>query len=187
MNTRTRLAPVLLAATIVGGLATTATAPAQAQPAAASSYYLKFNKSTNTNSTLSLMKSVSGPDKVIKKYRAGSGVSRDECASLRGWLPTKTYKINKWYKTLDRDKIKGYAFHLNNATCKNGRTVRTDLFIHSEMTKNGGEDRRDERWRWDGNSDYKSAGCIKLKPSDIKDLYKRGKALGFPKKLVVTN
>ncbi|MEU6391012.1 L,D-transpeptidase family protein [Streptomyces sp. NPDC046939] len=189
MNTRARLAPVLLAATIVGGLATTATAPAQAQPtasAAASSYYLKFDKRTNTNSTLALMKSVSGPDKVIKKYRAGSGVSTNECASLRGWLPTKTYKIKKWYKKYDGTAIKGYAFHLNDTTCKNGYTRRTQLFIHSEMTKNGGQGSSEPR-RWDGNSDYKSAGCIKLKPADIKDLYKRGKNLGFPKKLIVTN
>ncbi|MFI0235207.1 L,D-transpeptidase family protein [Streptomyces sp. NPDC016845] len=186
MGTRARLAPVLLAVTIVGGLATTTTAPAQAQPAAASSYYLKFNKSTNTNSTLSLMKSVSGPDKVIKKYRAGSGVSTNECTPSRGWLPTKTYKINNWFKTYNGSLIKGYAFRLNDTTCKNGHTRRTELFIHSEMKQNGRAG-TSEATRWDGNSDYKSAGCIKLKPADIKDLYKRGKALGFPKKLVVTN
>ncbi|WP_260334168.1 L,D-transpeptidase [Streptomyces beigongshangae] len=185
MGTRTHFVPVLLAATLVGGLGAVTTAPAQARPTAAA-HYLKFDKSSNTNSSLALMKSVAGPDKVIKKYRAGSGVTKNECTRLKGWLPTKSYTIKKWHTKYNGGLIKGYAFHLNDTKCKDGRTPRTELFIHSEMTRNGGEG-TSEATRWDGTGDYKSAGCIKLKPADIKDLYKRGKALGFPKKLVVTN
>ncbi|GGP97537.1 L,D-transpeptidase [Streptomyces roseolilacinus] len=201
-TTRARLATALLAVTLVGGLATATAPPAQAGPAAASlaavtapstqagsaaaTYYLKFDKGSNTNSSLALMKSVPGPDKVIKKYRAGSGVTKNECAREKGWLPTKSYTIKKWHKTYNGSLIKGYAFQLNDTKCKDGRTPRTELFIHSEMTRNGGRGST-EATRWDGNGDYKSAGCIKLKPEDIKDLYKRGKAVGFPTKLVVTN
>jgi hypothetical protein len=63
-----------------------------------------------------------------------------------------------------------YAIPLSDKTCKHGRTKRTALFIHSEMTRTGGHG-RPESQRWDGPGDYKSHGCIKLAPDDIKKLF----------------
>ncbi|WP_200307618.1 L,D-transpeptidase [Streptomyces adelaidensis] len=189
MGKRNRFTAVATAVVAVAGLAGTASLPAHAaaegtKAAAAKTYYLHFDKSTNTNSRLYLKQT--GTNKVIASFRAGSGVTTNECTRNKGWLPTKSYTIKKWNTNYNGSLIKGYAFQLNDTKCKNGSTPRTELFIHSEMTRNGGQGST-EPTRWDGVGDYKSAGCIKMHPKDIKELYKRAKAVGFPKKLVVTN
>ncbi|MDH6223084.1 MULTISPECIES: L,D-transpeptidase family protein [Streptomyces] len=109
-------------------------------------------------------------------WRAGSGIGvKNDCTRNKGWLPNGSYDITL-HPSYNGSIIKGVAFRLNNKKCSAGTTTRTDLFIHSEMTRSGGQNRNVESQRWDGNGDYKSNGCIKLKPADIKSLashYKR--------------
>ncbi|MVO88070.1 L,D-transpeptidase family protein [Streptomyces sp. p1417] len=176
--------------TLAGGLmlgATTPAATASAAPAAAGSHYLKFDKNqrNQTNSALYLMKRASGPDKVIKKYRAGSGVTRNSCTRFKGWLPNGTYTVQFQAKRYNGSLIKGYVIKISDKRCPGG-TLRNDLFIHSEMTRNGGQGAT-EPTRWDGPSDYKSNGCIKLRPSDIKNLFATADRRGWPTKLTVVN
>ncbi|CAL9317109.1 L,D-transpeptidase family protein [Streptomyces sp. SudanB25_2051] len=114
--------------------------------------------------------------RTVAVFRAGSGLGkdhakgRDECASNAGWLPAGAYKVGQRTTRYNGNVIKGYAIPLSNKTCENGRTSRTELFIHSEMTRNGGQG-KPEGQRWDGVNDYKSFGCIKLSPKDIKKLF----------------
>ncbi|MET7719020.1 L,D-transpeptidase [Streptomyces sp. NPDC005407] len=210
MSTRTRITAAAAAVLILGGsaagtaaVASPTTAPASASSsdartsasaadrstsaAAAGSYYLKFDKNqrNQTKSTLYLMKSVSGPDRVIKKYRAGSGVAKNSCTRFKGWLPNGTYDIKFHQKRYNGSLIKGYVIKISDKRCSNG-TLRNDLFIHSEMTRNGGQGST-EAFRWDGASDYKSSGCIKLKPADIKNLFSTADSRGWPKKLTVVS
>lgn len=155
--------------------------------AAASSYYLKFHKNqrNQTKSALYLMKRVSGPDRVIKKYRAGSGVTKNSCTRNAGWLPNGTYKIQFHQRHYNGSLIKGYVIKISDKRCHNG-TLRNDLFIHSEMTHSGGQGST-EPFRWDGPSDYKSSGCIKLKPAHIKNLFSTADSRGWPTKLKVVS
>ncbi|MFE7545200.1 hypothetical protein [Streptomyces platensis] len=39
--------------------------------------------------------------------------------------------------------------------------------------------------RWDGSGDYRSLGCIKLKPADIDHLFTKAGQAGWPTKLKV--
>jgi len=188
MRFRAQFATAALSMALVGGLTAAATTTAQARPtdstatsAAAAKYYLKFDKSTVTNSRLYLMKSVSGPDKVIKKYKAGSGVSTNTCASLKGWLPNGDYKIRFHQKNYPGSKIHGYVIRISDKKCHNG-TKRDELFIHSEMTRNGGQGRAEsERWTNSNPNDYYSNGCIKLNPANIKNLFAKVDSLGWSK------
>ncbi|MDX3640741.1 L,D-transpeptidase [Streptomyces sp. MB09-02B] len=163
--------------------------PAQAAPSGAqakSTYYFKFDKSTNTNSRLYLIeRRPEKPERAIATWRAGSGHGTDSCKKNVGWLPNGKYKIKKYNTTYNGSLIKGYAFALENKKCSNG-TNRTELFIHSEMKQNGNAGNT-EATRWDGDNDYKSAGCIKLKPADIKAVYKKAKSVGFPTQLTVVS
>ncbi|WP_308402602.1 L,D-transpeptidase [Streptomyces sp. AC550_RSS872] len=183
MASRTRNLALTLAVALMAGLTATATtAPAQA----ASSYnYLLFDKnhSNQTKSTLTLYRYIAQSDRTVKldSWRAGSGYTKNTCARGQGWLPNGTYKIPWWDKKYNGSKIKGYVVRIPDTRCYKG-TPRDDLFIHSEMTRNGGQGSA-EPWRWNGASDYKSNGCIKLRPADIKELFRYGK----PTKLIVTN
>ncbi|MEU0742932.1 L,D-transpeptidase [Streptomyces sp. NPDC006134] len=115
-------------------------------------------------------------DRAVASYRAGSGLGaghakgRDDCAKNQGWLPKGTYTVGARHTRYNGTVIKGYAIPLSDKLCANGRTERTDLFIHSEMTRTGGQG-RPENQRWDGPADYRSQGCIKLSPADIKKLF----------------
>ncbi|MDV9201099.1 hypothetical protein [Streptomyces sp. Wh19] len=40
-------------------------------------------------------------------------------------------------------------------------------------------------YRWDGDIDYKSWGCIKIMPTDIEDLFTRLDRAGWPKNLTL--
>ncbi|GAA3092459.1 hypothetical protein GCM10017562_74690 [Streptomyces roseofulvus] len=195
-------APVSASAT--ASTASTVAAPQSAEvttakaSAAARSYtYLQFkkNKKDPSNSRLSLIhvRQIS-PDKtrsyVLDSWRAGSGlgdaknakrkVGQNPCQSNVGWLPSGDYKI-EYFKNNFAGTINGIVWKLQDKRCKaNGKkgTKRDALFIHSEMKSNGKQGRT-EPTRWDGNGDYKSAGCIKLKPSDIREL--KGYRSNFPK------
>ncbi|MFF4145965.1 L,D-transpeptidase, partial [Streptomyces sp. NPDC001698] len=174
-----------------------ATPGTKAKPGAGT-YVLKFTKNHRypTYSTLSLLRD----GNVLKTYRAGSGEDgvTDECASGKGWLPNGTYKIkghetnrnDGWFKT----GIKGNAIQLEDKYCKPkpGRTPvkRTALYIHSEMLSDGTQNPVylpgvDNYYRWDGDFDYESWGCIKLAPKDIKDLFKRLNQAYWPKNLTL--
>ncbi|MFB7256093.1 L,D-transpeptidase [Streptomyces nojiriensis] len=149
-------------------------------------YYLKFTKNGNhpDRSTLSLVHN----GIPVKSYRAGSGLGvTDECRSEKGWLPSGTYQV-KGHQTNRNSDIKGFAIQLSDKACRpepDKKAVNRDgLFIHSEMTKDGGQGST-EPTRWDGDSDYKSLGCIKLKPADIKDLFSRLNQAHWPKNLTL--
>ncbi|MDV9197039.1 L,D-transpeptidase [Streptomyces sp. Wh19] len=173
-----------------GQAAAPAAAPAGGRPAAAGAVVttLKFvrNSADPQNSRLLVVRN----NKTQAVFRAGSGLGRnhakgrDECASAKGWLPAGTYTVGARQTRYNGNLIKGYAIPLSNKTCKNGRTTRTELFIHSEMTRAGGQGSTESR-RWDGVGDYKSAGCIKLAPEDIKKLFRNLGRGAAPKHLVV--
>ncbi|GAA0597187.1 L,D-transpeptidase family protein [Streptomyces crystallinus] len=148
--------------------------------AASRSYtYLSFkiNRKDTSNSRLSLVYvQVVNPDKVrtytVKTWRAGSGTgSTNSCLKNRGVLPSGEYKIQQFeaHKDGGRGGIHGLAWYIGEHRCKPGGVKRDALFVHSEMLPNGKQGST-EPYRWDGNSDYKSNGCIKLKPSDARDL-----------------
>ncbi|PCG82320.1 hypothetical protein CIB93_30575 [Streptomyces sp. WZ.A104] len=196
----TRLAPAALAVVVLGGGVSVASVqPADAAPSVAAKAkgknkspktYLKFvkNKKSPTNSKLHLMQIRKGKDKSLVSWRAGSGNgSKDACKSNAGWLPNGSYKIEFRKKNFNGSAIKGYVIKLTDKKCSKG-TKRTELFIHSEMKSNGKQGPKkgkDSPWRWEGNHDYKSAGCIKLKPAHIKTLFNRATANGWPKTLKV--
>ncbi|MGW2089027.1 L,D-transpeptidase family protein [Streptomyces sp. NPDC001880] len=162
-------------------------------------YSLKFTKNQNhpMYSTLALVHN----GKAVKSYRANSGMgSKDTCLSNEGWLPDGTYKV-KGHETNrggwnynPNVQIQGYAIQLEDKTCtpKAGQkpVTRTDMFIHSEMLADGTQAidvplKDDDFWRWDADFDYKSNGCIKLTPTDLKDLFSRLDKAGWPSNLTL--
>ncbi|MFI0820135.1 hypothetical protein ACH4TX_34210 [Streptomyces sp. NPDC021098] len=178
---------VLAAATAVLGSALALTGPAYASfhaeagarhgavAAAADHSYLQFTKgSSPQNSRLSLvLVKASDPSRprTLGSWRAGSGNgSKDTCASNAGWLPNGTYEIQKFYNHHNGGSrgINGISWWISDHKCHSGH-ARTELFIHSEMLPSGSAG-SSEPYRWDGDSDYKSNGCVKLKPSDIRKL-----------------
>ncbi|MFE4369089.1 L,D-transpeptidase [Streptomyces sp. NPDC056835] len=148
-------------------------------PVSAGSYQLRFVKRSTTNSTLSIVRN----GKAVANFRAGSGISTNACVRNKGWLPNGTYTIKGHYTSYNGRVIKGYAIDLGSKKCHNG-TPRTELFIHSEMTRSGGQGGTESR-RWDGTGDYKSNGCIKMRPEDIKKLFRNLNRNGWPKSLQV--
>ncbi|MFI0911424.1 L,D-transpeptidase [Streptomyces abikoensis] len=146
--------------------------------------YLKFvkNKQDHTDSRLYVVRDGS----VVKSYRAGSGkgpYATKECRPSQGWLPSGDYSV-KGYEKKHNGDIKGYAVALSDAKCDDGKTWRRELFIHSEMTRDGGRG-GPESQRWDGVKDYNSNGCIKLRPDHIKDMYGWFEKNGWPRTLKV--
>ncbi|WP_406341025.1 L,D-transpeptidase family protein [Streptomyces sp. NBC_00648] len=172
------------------------TTSATTKAAASRSYtYLSFkiNRKDTSNSRLSLVYvQVINPDKVrtytVKTWRAGSGTgSTNSCLKNRGVLPSGDYKIRSFeaHKDGGPHGIHGLAWYVGEHTCKPHGTNRDALFVHSEMLPNGKQG-RSEPYRWDGNSDYKSNGCIKLKPSDARDLAGFRSTYPHPGKLYVS-
>ncbi|MFD8595929.1 peptidoglycan-binding protein [Kitasatospora sp. NPDC059646] len=161
-----------------------------------SGYYLQFDK--NQKNPMWSKLSLVHDGKVLKSYRAGSGKgSTDECAGSEGWLPSGTYKVEG--HMTDRGAgsytaVRGYAIQLEDKACKpkpgQKPATRTNLFIHSEMRSDGTQApdvpfMDDDIWRWNGDMDYQSLGCIKLTPTDIKDLFSRLDRAGWPKNLTL--
>jgi hypothetical protein len=64
--------------------------------------------------------------------------------------------------------IRGRAWRVEDKKCYNG-TWRTALFIHSEQYHNPSNSQHSsiEKWKWDGNNDYYSNGCVKLSHAHI--------------------
>ncbi|MCQ0025552.1 hypothetical protein M4914_23180, partial [Streptomyces somaliensis DSM 40738] len=177
----------LLPTAATAGAAARTDAPAPAAAAAKSYTYPSFKKNWHdpSNSRLSLVYVQQvGADKtrshVVDGWRAGSGIGdaknkntaagelgRNECARNKGRLPDGTYKTKSFHGNY-AGAIKGIVRHLSDTRRKNG-TPRTELFVHSGM-RSDGKQGSTEPTRWDGNGDYKSAGCINLKPSDAREL-----------------
>ncbi|MET0999482.1 MAG: hypothetical protein ABWX73_12250 [Marmoricola sp.] len=113
-------------------------------------------------------------------WRAGSGLGgkggRDECRRNTGWLPNGSYS----FVQRDRRKgpmINGRVFELSPKVCRNG-TQRQLLFIHSEQSSNNTQCRNRKgddvcRWELPQFNDYRSNGCIKMSPGDLKNLTRR--------------
>ncbi|MEV7089299.1 L,D-transpeptidase family protein [Streptomyces sp. NPDC093085] len=183
---RTRMTRSATAALAAGSIALlTGLTPPTAQAAAADTVHLKFDKNpaAPSDSRLSVVKGA----KVWATYRAGSGTTKNECATGRGWLPNGTYAVGKHYRTYNGRLIKGYAIRLADKVCSDGRTKRTELFIHSEMTVNGGQGGSEPRkWTDTNPNDFLSNGCVKLRPEEIKKMFRLLDRIGWPKTLKVT-
>ncbi|GHC34789.1 L,D-transpeptidase [Streptomyces cinnamoneus] len=180
-----RTSPLRVRPALTGGAVGTALAllallaPAgQAAPAATS---LRFTKGTQAHSRLTVLKG----QRTVAAFRAGSGFSDQECARGRGWLPDGTYTLGGHHTAYNGNLVKGYAIELGSKRCWDG-TYRNELFIHSEMTRGGGRGVPEDQ-RWDGNADYHSHGCIKLRPEDIKSLFWILGREGWPTTLKVTH
>ncbi|MFD8219733.1 hypothetical protein ACFV2U_40130 [Streptomyces sp. NPDC059697] len=163
------------------------------QAASGNFSYLQFKKGSNPqNSRLYFVfVQATNPDHVhswtLGSWRAGSGTgSKNTCASNHGWLPNGTYTIKAFYKHHNGGLhgVNGIAWYIGNHNCQTGHP-RTDLFVHSEMLPSGKAGTA-EPYRWDGNSDYKSNGCIKLKPADIRSLRDLQSGYPDPHKLYVS-
>ncbi|MEU6242615.1 L,D-transpeptidase [Streptomyces sp. NPDC047024] len=184
----------LRGAVIVGALAATlslapaaaAQSPAKA-PSAAGATTLVFDKNPNnpTNSRLNVYQGT----KLLAAYRAGSGNGKEiknDCAIGKGWMPNGTWKIRNKYRTYNGQRIKGFAVYLEDMKCSSGKAKRTQMFIHSEMNRDGTQGRTEPR-RWDGAGDYKSNGCVKLKPEDIVKMFRLLDRYSWPTHLRVVN
>jgi hypothetical protein len=188
MNARGKLSRIVALAAAIGiGMigAISVTDPAHAAQMRGRFVFNK-NSSDPTNSTLTYYEEdLSRPQGPVvissKKWRAGSGdgVTTNTCTSNHGWLPTGSYG-GRLHMEYDGSLIKGVAFQLDDKKCNGGSTVRSELFIHSEMNRDGSQGTSEAR-RWDGNSDFKSNGCVKLRPDDIKNaasLFKEHRTAG---------
>lgn len=196
---------VLAAAALALGGAAALPQPAQARPAPAPASattpqaaraghsYLRFTKGSDPqNSRLSFVVAQTDgsghtTSRTVGRWRAGSGNgSKDSCAPFAGWLPDGTYPVKAFYEHHDGGPhgVNGIAWYIGDHRCPSGR-MRTDLFIHSEMLPSGAAG-SSEPYRWDGDSDYRSNGCIKLKPSDIRALRAMQAAYPAPHTLYVS-
>lgn len=197
-----RLLLAAAAAALTGGLLVTPSAQAHtvtsaavaettgrttAQGTSGDYSYLEFKKrSSPQNSRLDFVYVHGSRSHTVANWRAGSGNgSKDTCASNAGWLPNGSYTIKDFYRHHDGGPhgVNGIAWYIGDHKCHSGHK-RTDLFIHSEMLPNG-KAGRSEPYRWDGDSDYKSNGCIKLKPADIRQLRNIQASYPKPNKLYV--
>ncbi|MEU7046857.1 L,D-transpeptidase family protein [Streptomyces eurythermus] len=179
---------VAAALTAVPALAPAATAHAPAGTmtvAAGPATTLVFDK--NPDSPAHSKLSVYEGDKLQATYRAGSGTGvKDDCVRAEGWMPNGNWRIKLKDPFYDGRLIKGYAVHLQDMKCSRGTLTRTEMFIHSEMNRDGGQGNTESR-RWDGDTDYKSNGCVKLRPADIKKMFRLLNRIGWPTHLRVVS
>ncbi len=125
-----------------------------------------------------------GPKKWVPveqaSWRAGSGIGgaagKDECHRGAGWSPNGTYSFVQQNRRKAR-LINGRVFELESKACRNG-TLRQLMFIHSEQNWDNTQCRNkkgDDGCRWEVPvvNDYRSWGCIKMAPGDLKQLTQR--------------
>jgi hypothetical protein len=167
------------------GLSSAATPQAVAAKAKPKSYrgsivfYKNYRRQFDSKVTWRLWERQGKEERVVEQrsWRAGSGLPRkggkDPCARSVGWAPSGSYRI-----TLHHDYpgniIKGRAFRMTNKACKDG-TVRQNLFLHTEQGAGNVQcpDRpgdQDCRWEVPKVNDYKSLGCLKMAPGDLREL-----------------
>jgi hypothetical protein len=113
-------------------------------------------------------------------WRAGSGVSgragRDACHRGKGWAPNGIYSFVQ-HNRRRAPLINGRVFELQPQACRNG-TVRQMMFIHSEQRSNNTQCKNtkgDDPCRFEAPkvNDYRSWGCIKMAPGDLRQLTSR--------------
>ena len=113
-------------------------------------------------------------------WQAGSGLSgaagRDACHRGKGWAPNGTYSFVQ-HNRRKAPLINGRVFELQPQACRNG-TVRQLMFIHSEQNWNNTQCKNtkgDDPCRFEAPkvNDYRSWGCIKMAPGDLKQLTRR--------------
>jgi hypothetical protein len=120
-----------------------------------------------------------GKDRTLvqtRSWRAGSGYTKrstNACRRNDGWLPDGTYRP-RLDANYGGNFIKGRAIYLGQKACANG-TVRTALFIHTEQGDRSRQcpDRPGDqacRWEYPRINDYRSYGCIKMSPGDLRAL-----------------
>ncbi|MFG6298035.1 MULTISPECIES: L,D-transpeptidase [Streptomyces] len=161
--------------------ATTPARPATAAPGAGTTLIYDKNPSAPTDSRLSVYRD----GKLQATYRAGSGIGvKDDCVRNKGWMPDGNWRIKLKSRTYDGNVIKGHAVYLQDMKCSKGTVTRTEMFLHSEMNRDGSSGRSEAR-RWDGPSDYRSNGCVKLNPTDIKKMFRLLDRIGWPTHLRV--
>jgi hypothetical protein len=155
-------------------LAAAAAALIAAPTATAYTTWFDFAKTTNANSTLTITWEPMPGKFATASWRSGSGSSTDSCWVGHGWLPNGWYDLWGHWDHYDGSAIKGRVFYLQNKQCWNG-TWRGELFVHSEETASNGQycpTAYDDPFCWEGDSDYYSAGCVKVAhagawPTDI--------------------
>lgn len=119
----------------------------------------------------------------------GTGVGQNPCAIGQGWLPNGWYDAHRDGPAYDNNfnggLIFGTVWRLQDTAQGCGTITRTELFIHSEMTPQRKQACQPANYRenqcWDGPADYKSNGCIKPKPKDIKHAARLAKAWNGPR------
>ena len=168
MNLRCMAAVAAVGFVVLAGAAGTARA----------AVWMDFSRVYNTWSTLryTWQDDSTGQQRATQSWRAGSGYTTNDCQSGAGWLPTGFYDVRGHWDHYDGSAIKGRVWYLSDKRCNGGSgTLRTELFIHSEETADDGQycpTSYDDPFCWEGDSDYKSSGCIKVAheppwPSDI--------------------
>jgi hypothetical protein len=120
------------------------------------------NSSSPLNSTLSAYVSVGGAAyRIVMRAGSGNGTT-NACTSNAGWLPDGVYSntdsdndshFTHYNKTWGNSVVRGWVWDLGDKACSSGKK-RTELFIHSQGTSG---------WT---NSNYGSAGCIKINQVD---------------------
>ena len=174
---RTRLAAVLLA--LVSALLVAPPASAAVTHEAVITFHKNYANTFRSRLTWELYEIRCGSRTRVQElsWRAGSGYFRNAtnaCALNRGWLPDGTYGP-RLFRDYHGNLIKGRAIYLGRKACGDG-TMRTDLFIHTEQGAGSRQcaDRRGDqvcRWEYPKINDYRSYGCVKLSPGDLRELY----------------
>lgn len=120
-----------------------------------------------------------GKERLVERrdWRAGAGLpgrgGKDPCVRSVGWPPDGSYRLT-FHRDYGGSAIKGRAFRMDDKACRNG-TVRQSLFIHTEQGAGSRQcaDRPGDqlcRWEWPRINDYKSNGCLKMSPGDLRQL-----------------
>jgi hypothetical protein len=171
---RTLLAGLIVALAV---LAPSGAVSADTRPLRAT---ITFDKNWRDPHRSSLTWAVRRGTEVVERrtWRAGSGFTRrstDACRRNDGWLPDGSYRP-RLYADYWGSLIKGRAIGLGQKPCANG-TMRTDLFIHTEQgarSRQCPDTRGDQacRWEYPRIDDYRSYGCIKLSPADLRELWR---------------
>ena len=180
---RTKIWSLVVAVLAVLVVPVQATSPASAASSQRAIITFTKNAADPSNSRLTwqlVRRATDGSSQVVEElsWRAGSGAlgraGRNECAKGRGWLPDGRYRL-RFHRDYHGSLIKGRAFRLSDHRCRNGRTTRVELFIHTEQGARNTQCRNrpgDQvcRWEFPRINDYKSAGCIKMAPGDLAEL-----------------
>ncbi|MFB7917104.1 L,D-transpeptidase family protein [Streptomyces sp. NPDC056061] len=181
-NKQLVLGSLAAAALMTAVLLPSVTPPAQAAAAATTLVFDK-NPQNHTRSKLDVYKG----GVLRATFRAGSGLGEaDDCAVGRGWMPNGNWRIELKDRHYDGRLIKGHAIWLENMRCSAKTATRTEMFIHSEMNRDGSQGKTEAR-RWDGDSDYRSNGCVKLNPTDIAKMFRLLDRIGWPTHLRVVD